>query len=191
MFDKFDFDLDSERLKEFIKDHILKFIVGFVVVMFCLIGFMVFNILKPKEQINQNYISKSELKSSHKDLLKSDDYKKTIGLDFIQMLFSFDQKNVNKLQNLVSDSQLKDSLSKDFKGHDKQAIESIKLISSTKKVPEVFSDTSDEEEMSDVSSTIEMQQEVYEIKTSHAKYMAILLLEENKIKRYDYVEMVR
>ena len=190
MFDKFDFDLDSERLKEFIKDHILKFIVGFVVVMFCLIGFMVFNILKPKEQITQNYISKSELKSS-KDLLKSDDYKKKIGLDFIQMLFSFDQKNVNKLQNLVSDSQLKDSLSKDFKGHDKQAIESIKLISSTKKVPEVSSDTSDEEEMSDVSSTIEMQQEVYEIKTSHAKYMAILLLEENKIKRYDYVEMGR
>ena len=94
MFDKFDFDLDSERLKEFIKDHIVKFIVGFVVVMFCLIGFMVFNILKPKEQITQNYISKSELKSSHKDLLKSDDYKKTIGLDFIQMLFSFDQKNV-------------------------------------------------------------------------------------------------
>ena len=65
------------------------------------------------------------------------------------------------------------------------------MISSTKKVPEVSSDTSDEEEMSDVSSTIEMQQEVYEIKTSHAKYMAILLLEENKIKRYDYVEMVR
>ena len=53
MFDKFDFDLDSERLKKFIKDPILNFLLVLVLVLFCLMGFWFFIILKQKEQSNK------------------------------------------------------------------------------------------------------------------------------------------
>lgn len=189
MFNLFNFDLDSERLKDFFKDHILKFMVGFIVVMFCFIGFMVFNILKPKEQIKSNYISNSDVVTHQKDLLKTAHYKKTIGFDFVQILFQFNKKDLSTVQKMTEQGQIKDTIKKDFDVHDTQSIKTIKLISSTKQEQVLTSESSVQEETT-ISPKAESIQEVYEVETSSAKFMTIVLIQNEKVERYDYIEVV-
>ena len=190
MYDLFNFDLDSDRIKSFIKEHILKIMIGLIVIMVGVIGFMVFNIVKPKEQIKTNYIAKTETASQQKDLLKVTGYQKTVGYDFVQKFFMFDTNELNATQKLVAEGQLKDDVKKAFANHHSQKIESIKLLSSTKQMSQNDSNTISETNDNSIIDNADSTQEVYQVVSEKSSYMIIVLLQDKLIRRFDYVEMV-